>query len=295
MTRTETEVREPWPDELHRVQHFLPHAFLFDADPFLLVAVRGRVERLVGALGVTFRPLEKIHATWLCMRSENEYSSGGELLQRGLDEAWKRGAQSVYFGQTIDEESPTAAVLTESGFKPAAVHDVYEMSSEEIWNRINRLYERLRARELIPADVELTTLQPAVIPRVRKFLMENLPMGASALTLETAGYKSEHSIALIQKDEVKGVLLCRRTGTVSYVGLRVVAEELRGGIAWANLLLLHASLRSGLQTGLELSRFEFDPKEHYDTKQFAEISGARLIGRRLLMRVYADSKKIDRT
>ena len=280
-----TEVRPPWPDELARVQYFLPHAFLFDANPFLLVAVSGRVERFVGALGMTLRPLERIQATWLCMRVESEEARGTELLQKGLDEAWKRGARSVYFGQTFEEDSPAAVALIEAGFKPSAVHEVYEVNSKQMWERIDRLHERLRDRNLVPPDVELTTLQPTVVPQIRKFLLANLPTSASALTLETAGYKAEHSIALMQKGEVKGVLLCRRVGNVAHVGLRVVAEELRGGLGWANLLLLHASLSSGLQTGLELSRFEFDPEEHHDTKQFADISGARLIGRRLLLKI----------
>jgi hypothetical protein len=279
------EVRLPWPDEMPRLHHFLPAAFLFDANPYLLVAASGRVERFVAALGMTLRPLQKIKATWLCLRVENEGASGAELLRRGLDEAWKRGALSVYFGQTIDEESPAASGLQQAGFAASAVHEVYEVKSGEVWQRIDRIYERLRARNLIPPDVQLTTLQPSVIPKARQFLLNNLPSSASALALETAGYKSEHSLALTQNGEVKGVLLCRRTGKVAYTGLRVVAEELRGGFGWANLLLLHASLLSGLQTGLEISRFEFDPQQHHDTKQFAELSGARLVTRRLLFKI----------
>jgi hypothetical protein len=286
-----TEVRPPWPDELPRVQYYLPHAFLFDANPFLLVAVSGRVERFVGALGLTLRPLERIQATWLCMRVEGDDERGMELLHKGLDEAWKRGARSVYFGQTFDEHSPAAVALTDAGFKPSAVHEVYEVNSKQMWERVDRLHQRLRDRNLVPPDIEVTTLQPSVVPQVRKFLLANLPTSASALTLETAGYKAEHSIALIQNGEIKGVLLCRRAGNISYVGLRVVAEELRGGLGWANLLLLHASLSSGLQTGLELSRFEFDPEQHHDTKQFADVSGARLIGRRVLLKIDNEALK----
>jgi hypothetical protein len=279
------EVRPPWPDEIPRVQHFLPPAFLFDPNPFLLVAVAGRVERLIGALAMTLRPLEKIKATWLCIRVEDQHPSGAEMLLGGLDEAWARGAQSVYFGQTVDEESEAAEGLRKMGFVPAAVHEVYEMDAKEIWERTDRIRQRLLARNLIPPDVELTTLQPSVVPKVRKFLIANLPESASVLALETAGYKAEHSIALIQGGEIKGVLLCRRVGPVSYVGLRVVAEELRGGLGWANLLLLNATLSSGLQTGLEISRFEFNPEQHLDTKQFAELNEARLVGRRLLLKI----------
>lgn len=208
------EVRAPWPDEIPRVQHFLPPAFLFDPNPYLLVAVAGRVERLVGALAVTLKPLEKIKATWLCIRVDENHPSGTEMLRSGLEEAWARGAESVYFGQTVDEESEAANGLKKMGFEPAAVHEVYEMDSREIWQRTDRIRQRLLSRNLIPPEVELTTLQPSVVPKVRKFLIANLPESASVLALETAGYKAEHSIALLQGGEVKGVLLCRRAGRV---------------------------------------------------------------------------------
>ena len=286
------EVRPPWPDEIPRVQHFLPPAFLFDANPFLLVTVAGRVERLVGALALTLRSLEKIKATWLCMRVEDyHHPSGAEMLRGGLEEAWARGAESVYFGQTVDEESEAARALKQMGFEHAAIHEVYEVNSKEIWERTDRLCQRLRARDLIPVDVELTTLQPSVVPKVRQFLATNLPESVSVLALETSGYKAEHSIALVLKGEIKGVLLCRRVGHVGHIGLRAVAAELRGGFGWANLLLLHGALGSGLQTGLEVSRFEFNAEQHLDTKQFAQLNAARFVGRRLLLKIIRSAQK----
>ena len=288
MTAT-AEVRLPWPDEMPRVQHFLPPAFLFDPKPFLLVAVSGRVERLVGAVALT-RPLENNPTAWLHLRIENEHPLGAELLEEGLAEAWQSGADDVHFAQTMEEQSPRAAVLQEAGFTATAVHEVYEVDSAEMGLRLDRIYQRMHARNLVPSDIELTTLQPNVLPRVRKFLLENLPSSVSALALETAGYKAEHSLALVQNGAIKGVLLCRRAANVAFVGLRVVAEELRGGFGWANLILLHASISSGLQTGLEVTRFEFNPGQHHDTKQFAEINRARLVGRRLLLRIKNPAK-----
>jgi len=273
-----------------RVQHFLPAAFLFDPDPFLLVAVTGRVERFAGALALTLRQVDETPSTWLSMRVENENPVGAELLQRGLEEAWRRGTSSVHFGQTIDEKSPAADALQRAGFVASAVHEVYEVDSHQMGARLNRIYERLQARNLIPSNVELTTLQPSVVPKARRFLFENLPSSASALALETTSYKAEHSLALLQDGVIKGVLLCRRAAAIAHVGLRVVAEELRGGLGWANLLLLHASISSGLQTGLELTRFEFNPGQHLDTKQFANLHGARLVGRRLLFKVEKPDK-----
>jgi hypothetical protein len=287
----QTEVRPPWTDEMPRLQYFLPAAFLFDPNPFLLVAVAGRVERFVGALALTLRQLDETPSAWLSMRVENENPVGAELLERGLEEAWKRGTGSVHFGQTVDEESAAAEALQRAGFEPGAVHEVYEINSHLMGARLNRIHERLMARKIIPSNVELTTLQPSVVPKVRRFLFENLPSSASALALETASYKAEHSLALMQDGVIKGVLLCRRAANVAHVGLRVVAEELRGGLGWANLLLLHGAISSGLQTGLELTRFEFNPGQHHDTKQFANLNGARLVGRRLLFKVKKPDKR----
>jgi hypothetical protein len=287
----QTEVRPPWADEMPRLQYFLPAAFLFDPNPFLLVAVAGRVERFIGALALTLRQLDETPSAWLSMRVENENPVGAELLERGLSEAWKRGTASVHFGQTIDEKSSAAEALQQAGFSPSAVHEVYEVDSHLMGTRLNRIYERLLARNLIPPNVELTTLQPSVVPKVRRFLFENLPSSASALALETGSFKAEHSLALMQDGVVMGVLLCRRAAAVAHVGLRVVAKELRGGLGWANLLLLHGSISSGLQTGLEVTRFEFNPGQHHDTKQFANLHGARLVGRRLLFRVEKPDKR----
>src|SRR4051812_12196160 len=98
-----------------------------------------------------------------------------------------------------------------------------------------------------------------------------MPGSASTLAHETAGYKAEHSIALLQNGEIKGVVLGRRRGNMVHTGLRVVSKELRGNSGWANLLMMHTTLSSGLQTGLELARFEFDPELHHDTRQFAAL------------------------
>ena len=279
------EVRPPWPDEIWRVQFFLPSAFLFDEAPFLLVAVSGRVERLVGVAALTLRRSDQSPTSWLYLRVESENPASVDLLQGALAEAWRHGVESVHFGQTIDESSPAAATLREAGFETSAVHEVYEVPSAEMGGRLQRIYEKMLSRRLIPDDVQLMTIQPTLIAKVRDFLFEEMPGSASAMALETAGYKAEHSFALLQNGAVKGVVLSRRAGPVAHVGLRVVAKELRGGLAWANLLLLHASMASGLRTGLQVSRFEFNPNQHLDTRQFAQLHGAKLVGRRLLFKI----------
>lgn len=284
-------VREPWPDELPRVHHFLRSAFLFDSEPFVLVAVTGRVERFVAALALSSRPLAQMRASWLAMRMPSDDTIGADLLFRGLEEAWRRDTRAVYFSQTLREGSPAERAFREVGFVESAVHEVYEIDAPPFFDRINRIYERMRARKMFPENVELITLQRSLVQKVRKFLRDTLPGSASTLAHETAGYKAEHSIVLLQDGEVKGVLLGRRTGPIGHTGLRVVAKELQGGSGWANILLMHATLTSGMQTGLRMARFEFDPELHYDTEQFAKLHGARLVSKRLLLKIDNPQKK----
>jgi hypothetical protein len=277
-----TEIRPPWPDEIPRVQHFLPPAFIFESDPVLLIAVAGRVERIVGALALSLRPLAYLKAGWISMRVEEDDPCGPVLLEQGLVAAWMKDVRRVYFGHTFEENSATAKLLQAAGFETDSVHEVYETDSRELFARLDRVQQRLLARNRIPANAEITTLLPAVVPKARKFLAAQTPRTVSAVAMETATYKPEHSYALFVDGELKGLLLSRRIGNVSHVGLRLVDRSLRGHFNWADVMLLHASARAGVQTGLEISRFEFNPEEHEDTRQFARLNGARLVGRRLL-------------
>src|SRR2546423_15540607 len=105
-TANPPQVRAPWPDELPRVQHFLPLAFLFEPEPFLLIAVSGRVERIVGALVLSLKPLAHLKAGWISMRVENDDPSGAVLLEEGIKAGWMQGVRRIYFGQTFAEDSP---------------------------------------------------------------------------------------------------------------------------------------------------------------------------------------------
>ena len=272
-----------------RLQHFLPPAFLLNPEPpWLHVAVRGAVERLVAAASFSLRPLESGGdlLAWMCLRAENgpdKLPLTVALMQQAIDAAWAAGARRAVLAQTFAEDSPTVHALRQLGFTAEACYEGYEFPSLQLAQRLKHIYERVQARGLIPPGAELTTLQPAVIGKVRQFLMEHLPGSETGLTLENAGYKPEHSVALLLNGEVKGVLLCRRAGKVAHIGLRMVAPELRGGIAWANLFLLYASAGSGLHTGLEVNRFEVNPALHADTRQMAQLLGATFVGRRVLL------------
>jgi hypothetical protein len=276
-----------------RVRYFLPGAFLFDRDPFLLVAVAGEVERFVGAAALSLRLLATAGGAWLYLRGEEvreQAEIARELVRQSLQEAWRQGAARVFLSPTLEEDSEEARHFLAAGFVCESVTERYEIEARPLGERLERIYQRLRSAGMLPPNVELQVLQPAIIATVRQFLWEHMPHSASLLALETAGHRPENSLALFVAGEIKGVLLSRRDGPVSQVGLRVVAPELRSGSGWANLLLLHESIRSGLLSGLEVSRFEFDPQLHPDTREFAKTSGARHLGRRILLRMDRPNK-----
>lgn len=286
MKANATSVREPWPDEVSRVQHFLQSGFLYDPEPYLLIAVTGRVERIAGALALSSRALASIESSWMNTRTTHEDESiTADLVKRALDEAWKRESRSVILGQTLREGSPAEQSFRGLGFVPAATHEVYELDAAPLFERIERVYKRLRTRGMIPENAELMSLQQTLIPKVRKFLQETVPGSATTLANNTIGYKSQHSLVLLLGDEVKGVILGRRAGNTGNTGLRAVAKELQGGFGWANIFLMYGSLASGMQTGLERVRFELDPQAHHDTSQFAQIQGGRLVSRRVMLKI----------
>ncbi len=281
------EVRAPWPDELPRLRHFLPEAYLYSNHPLFLVGAEGPAERLVAVGALVNQPWQENRQALLYLRAapgEREVAWTTALIRRALDRAQVRGLDSLNLGQTFPEDSVPARVLADAGFLPTDRNEIYSVAARPMWERLHLLHERLQASRMVPPGVRLSTLQPGLLDRVRRFLLQHMPAGASLLTLEAEGYKPEHSLALLVHGELKGVLLCRRSGNRSFVGLRVVVPELRGGIGWANLVLLHASMGTTVQSGLEECHFELNPDLHVDTRQMAQLFGARLIGRRVILR-----------
>ena len=282
------EVRCPWPDELPRLRHFLPAVFLLDARPEGFVVVRGRVERIVAAAALSQHKLaDGSRVGVLHLRAD---ATGGEyfslataLSQRTLAAAWQAGSARVFLGQTVEESSDLAGFWQHQGFTPVTTHEVYELPVHPLWERLEHIHSLLSARGLIPANAQVLGMLPRLFQPVHRFLIDHLPAATSLLSTQSAGYHPDHSLVLMVGGEVKGVLLCRRQAGQAVTGLRLVAPELRGGLAWANLLLLHRSVDSGLRSGLETCRFELNPAEHADTRQLAQFEHARLAGRRLFL------------
>ncbi len=277
-----------------RLRHFLPVAFLLEAQPELFVIVRGRAERIVAAASLTWPELaEDQRAGVLQLRVD---AGGGDykalataLTRRALAEAWAAGAERVYLGHTIQADSAAAGFWRGLGFRAGVTLEMYEIESRPRLERLERVHRLLRSQGLVPAGVEILTMLPRLVEPVRCFLAEHMPGGVLLLGAENAHYKPEHSCVLLARGEVKGVLLARRERECMTIGLRVVSPELRGGISWANALLLYHSLQAGLQSGQERCRYELNPETHTETHRLARASQARHIARYISLEILREN------
>ena len=253
-----------------------------------MVAVRGRVERIVGAAVLTAHALEDGLTTRRLRLRIDEPPERRAVLERALllgalDRARATGTERIVFADMLDAGSGLALALRDFGFEEISARDFYEFPAPPLAERLERIHARLRASGLIPAEAELTPLQPGALPRVREFIERHLPGNAVMLAASRSGYRPEHSLALWLRGELKGVLLSSRAGRSTRVGLRLVAPELRGGIGWANLLLMYVSVRGAVRMGLETISFELNPEIHEDTQQLARMQGASFTGRKSLL------------
>ena len=289
------EIRRPWPDELTRLDHFLPPVTTGATGggarvESALVAVRGRVERLVGAAVLSPNAArDGVQTRRLRLRidevPERRLALAKTLLKGALEIAWAAGTERVVFTGMLDEGSELAAVLRGLGFREASVRDIYGLPARPLLERLERIHTRLRASGAIPGGVEVTTLQPEVFAAARAFIHRHLPGHDAAMAMESSAFRPEHSLALWRDGELAGVLLVGRTGRTAIVTLRLVAPELRGGLAWANVLLLYTGIRSAVDTGLETLSFEVNPELHEDTRQFAQAQGVRPERRMVMLAV----------
>ncbi len=280
-------VRPPWPDEMSRLQNFLPLAFrLGDGPPHLGVTVQGATERMTGAFGLRAAGSDDARDARLCLRVA-EVPGRLVLLEalarRALALAREEGVASVTLQQALDIDTPDAGVLRGLGFVEHERQEVYHCSLTTVLARLDPLHRRLLAGlGRLPAGVELTRLLPDMADTARRFLEENMPEGQPALEAEQHVGGVPLSMVLWLNGQIKGLLLFERDGTVGHCRLRVVARELRGG--WANLCLLHAGVRAARDSGAVWARFELNPARHEETQRLARSLDATLVEHLALLR-----------
>jgi hypothetical protein len=132
---------------------------------------------------------------------------------------------------------------------------------------------------MIPATARAVAPRGAWLLKLREFARRQQRNLAERLDAEE-GFTLEHSLLLVLDEDVKGAFFTRNRGRESYIGLILLAEELRGGLAWANTFMMREMLRFGLSHGVERLVFEVHPQDHRGSRQIARTSGAELVCRR---------------
>ena len=117
------------------------------------------------------------------------------------------------------------------------------------------------------------------MPKLREFLDGQHRTLAERLDTEE-GFTVEHSLALLVDEEIKGAFFTRNRGRESYLGLMLLDESLRGGLPWANTMMMREMLQFGMSVGVEKLIGEIHPGEHRGSHQIVRASGAELICKR---------------
>ena len=280
------QIRPPWPDERLRLREFMRLVFEGTDRVTFLIAVQGPLERIVAATAI-IPPETAARAAILRWRAPGRRYNIEEVLRalfKRTAELYRQrpSGNRLRLADFVREESPEAAALIEAGFAVEASQDVFEMPAAEVWARVDRLYQRLTSRGVIPSNSRFAPLTPDRIPEAAALLRRYLPEGEAALAFEHEGFAARNSYVLLVDEAVKGLLLCRLHGEIAHIGAVLVTEELRSGYHWANLSLHYWSLREAIDYGVTRLRLTADPRLHPNTIDFTRLWKTKHVGRRLL-------------
>lgn len=275
LTRT---IRAPFPDEMPRVLRMLPPTPEWHA---IRIAVVGRVERIAAA-GLLFFPTAERVTGLLRFTPPTAHFAPEmipEVLAPLLEEAKHAGAAEVVLVGSVVEEHPLGPLLIEAGFERYRQTEVYEVNASTVLERVEPVYQRLVSGRLIPTSARAIVPGGAWMPKLRQFLDEQQRTLSERLDTEE-GFTIEHSLALIMDEEIKGAFFTRNHGSKSYLGLMLLDESLRGGLAWANTMMMREMLQFGISAGVEKLIAEIHPGEHRGSQQIVRAGGAELICKR---------------
>ena len=191
------------------------------------------------------------------------------------DGLWSRGPVAV--------EGEAARFMRACGFAPLKRQHHFQARIETLLEHVTPVLGRLRSRGRLPADARVIGLTEAPLEEVGWLVSAEFGGGPeSALrwlsrrTVAGAERSLERSLAVMQGDQVAGVVLWRVDDGVAVVEARLVAPGWRGD--WPSLLQLEAGLLAGRDAGLTEFRFDCEDTVR-DTMNLARRSGGQEMAR----------------
>jgi hypothetical protein len=245
------------------------------------VAVVGRIERIVAAGVLYLSEAERStgYLRFAAPAAELASASIPAVLTSLAEEAAKAHAREVLLVGSIAEDHPLAARLLQNGFAPFRETEVYELDATAILRRVELIYQRLVGRGMIPPTVEAIAPRGPWLPKLREFLDGQEVTLAERLDTEE-GFTIDHSLILIVDGAIRGAYFTRNRGRESYIGLILLDPALRGGLAWANTLMMRAMLCFGVSSGVERLIMEVHLDAHRGSREIALTSGAKFLCKR---------------
>jgi hypothetical protein len=285
-------IRSPQRDEWRRLAPLVPRGARTITSR---VAVVGRVERIAAATvlyRVAAAPRGIAHLAFTrspAVEAETVFALIESVIaDAAAADAGDDVAEIVIVG-SIATDQALHQLLSGAAFEAHRQVDVYRMQIGALQARIESIYQRLAARGTIPADAHVISPHGDWIMKLRTFLDTEKPGLSERLDVDVEGFALEHSLMLVVGDAVKGVLFTRNRGRESFIGLILIAHELRGGFAWANTFLMREVLLDGMASGVESVVFEVHAEDHRGTLQIARAAEAERVARRSQFRVKIDS------
>jgi GNAT superfamily N-acetyltransferase len=193
-------------------------------------------------------------------------AAAAELVAPETDGLWSR--------TPVTDDSDAAAFMRGCGFTPWRREHHFEAAIEALLADVAPKAERLRARGQLPTDLRFDRLTQAPSEEIARMMAASLSGTAEASLGELQARirrDDDRSYVLICTGQVLGAVLCRIEDNVAVIDARVVRPRVRGG--WANVLLLEAGLRRGVEEGLTRMRFHCDDTVH-DTLKLAKRCAA---------------------
>jgi len=189
------------------------------------------------------------------------------------------------------EGSEAARFLQAVGFESRRRFLQFEADAPRFYAMIKPIYDRAVRSGKIPSDFHIIALQDAPLDETAALVagaFRDVPVStAIALARGLMNYDIEKSVVLLSDGVVKGALLYHWNHGLPTIDVRVVAPDLRKGPA--NVLLLEAATRKGLEGGAARFRFHCEESVH-DTISLARRSGSKPTGAKIsFSRTLADA------
>ena len=294
MTVAQIEFRSVWPDEYGRVSRLFARPIPHSPDLHLMVAVKSlpREQILSGAAVIPYKNPESDADSGIEGRlywaSQSAYRGSDtelEVIRYACADAERLRLSALVTEAFFPDSDPVSARLLALGFHPSETIEEYEAAFDDVWNRCSRIYKRLRCKGAIPANAQITGLQPSILSEVRTRLhkeriMDTFDFDARLMPGHPQRIDLERSTAIRLDERLVGTMVVApMVGQDGYmVTGRWVSPEYRRG--WLNAVLIHNSVRECVELNLAFVRFVANSRFHSETRTLAKRLGGHSVSTR---------------